>query len=1123
VVTDFGANEWLVDEIHDQFLRDPASVDPAWRTVFDNRAATTVLRGTAARVAANMDASVRVPTATSARAVPANPLTGNRDLVNEYLAATGRGTVSVTQLIGYAMVRAVMAHPELNRAYADAHGRPAVVAPEHVNLGLAVDVVRPDGTRTLVVPSVKAAELMDFAAFRAACADLVDRARRNALTVADLSGTTISLTNTGGLGTVHSVPRLLPGQGAIVAAGALEYPAEYAGATAKTLAELAIGRTLTLTATYDHRIIQGAAAAGFLRTVHHLLRGDDGFYDDVLAALRIPYPPVRWTRDDPERDRRTGTARVTRLIDAYRSHGHLVADTDPLAGQPRRHPELDPATHGLTLWDLDREFVTDGFGDRPVLTLREILRALRAAYCGTVGFEYMHIQDPARRRWIQARVEHGPDEVSRAQRRHILDRLSAAEAFETFLHVRHNGRRRFSLEGAEAAVVLLDQLIGQAADAGLAEVALGMSHRGRLNILTTVLGKDIVALGPSGDVTYNLGTRSILTTPSGGRISVCLVANPSHLESVDPVLQGFARGRQDAGATVLPILTHGDAAFAGQGVVAETLNLSQVHGYRTGGTIHLVTNNRIGFTTGPRDARSAVYPTGVARMVDAPVFHVNADDPEACVRVARLAFAFRQAFHTDVVIDLTCYRRRGHNENEDPSMTQPVLYRQIDGKRPVRERYADRLVESADVTPAEAEAVLAQHRERAARSFARPAAVADPEPTAPAVAVPTAVGEDVVKRIVEVHVDPPAGLAVHPRVLAQFQRRAQMVADGTIDWAMAETLAVGSLLIDGVPVRLTGEDSRRGTFAQRHHVVVDRDTGREYVPLAHLTPDQARYSCHDSPLSEFAAMGFEYGYSVARPDALVVWEAQFGDFANGAQTVVDEFIAAGERRWGQRSGVTLLLPHGREGQGPNHSSARIERYLQLCAEDNMVVAMPSAPASYFHLLRAQALSPSRRPLVVFTPKSMLRLKAASSRLDEFTRGGFRPVLADTTVTARRVLLCSGKVYWELAARRAEDGVEDVAIVRLERLHPVPSAELVHELGRYPAGAELLWVQEEPANQGAWSFLRDHLPAGVRCISPPASATTAPGAPERFAREQRDVIDRAFSRSLSEWKGAGTPP
>jgi multifunctional 2-oxoglutarate metabolism enzyme len=1244
---DFGANEWLVEELYQRYLADPASVDRAWWSFFADyqpalpngtgpqpvitapaRPAQTAeppapqvaeesqapqaagapaaapqaapgpqaapaappaaapsppgappsparpsppspapppppsppeaaevsrLRGAAARTVTNMTASLSVPTATSVRSVPAKLLVDNRIVINNHLRRGRGGKVSFTHLIGYAVVQALKAQPEMNDAYTEEDGKPAVVRPEHVNLGLAIDVESPDGTRQLLVPNIKAAEEMDFRLFWTTYEDLVRRARTNKLTVADFQGTTATITNPGTIGTVHSVPRLLPGQGCIVGVGAMEYPAAYAGASEETLARLAISKSVTLTSTYDHRIIQGAQSGEFLKKIHELLLGEDGFYDQIFAALRIPYEPVRWVRDFPygHEDDVTRSARVQELIHAYRVRGHLMADTNPLEVTQRKHPDLDINQHGLTLWDLEREFPTGGFGGKPRMKLRDILGVLRDSYCRTVGTEYMHIQDPEERRWLQARIEVPHPRAEHEEQIRILSRLNVAEAFEMFLQTKFVGQRRFSLEGAESLIPLLDAVLTEAAGADLDEAVIGMAHRGRLNVLANIVGKSYAQiftefegnLDPrsaqgSGDVKYHLGAEGTFHAPDGRSITTSLVANPSHLEAVDPVLEGVVRAKQDVidkgepGFTVLPVLIHGDAAFAGQGVVAETLNLSLLRGYRTGGTVHIIVNNQVGFTTAPQYSRSSVYATDVARMIQAPIFHVNGDDPEAVVRTARLAFAYRQAFKKDVVVDMICYRKRGHNETDNPSFTQPLMYDLVEAKRSTRKVYTESLIARGDITMEEAEAALRDYQQQLERAFtetrdaaerpAEPGTVMRPEPEDRPVdheAVATAVSAETVKRIIDTQVNLPADFIVHPRLKPLLDRRAAMVEEDAIDWATGELLAFGSLIIDGHPVRLVGQDSRRGTFGQRHAVLVDRHTGREYTPLKQLDSGPAKFFVHDSLLSEYAAMGFEYGYSVARPEALVCWEAQFGDFANGAQTITDEFISSGEQKWGQRSGVVLLLPHGYDGQGPDHSSARVERFLSLCAQDNMTVAMPTTPGNYFHLLRWQGLSGRHKPLVVFTPKSMLRLKAAASPVAEFTSGSFRALIGEAPgqdAGIRRVLLCAGKVYYDLAARRhqlgQQTGASDVAIVRVERLYPLPVPELCAELARYPSAESVTWVQEEPANMGAWPTMALKLPRAlgreVGVLSLPASSAPATGSAAQHAATHKQIIETA---------------
>lgn len=1184
----FGTNEWIVEEMYQKYLNDPSSVDPAWHDFFADykpfepppaaekpapaapakpapeaaekpapkpvakpapkaqvSGRTIPLRGVASKIVENMDASLSVPTATSVRAVPAKLMADNRIVINNHLARGRGGKVSFTHLIGYAMVRALAVHPEMNNHFGVVDGKPNMIVPEHVNLGIAIDLSKPDGSRTLVVPSIKACEQMDFRQFWQAYEDVVRRARRNELTMDDHSGATISLTNPGGIGTVHSQPRLMVGQSAILGVGAMEYPAPFQGMSDEQLAEMAVSKIVTLTSTYDHRVIQGAQSGEYLKVMHELLLGEHDFYDEIFTALRIPYEPVRWVRDvaEGEIDK---TTRVMELIREYRVRGHLMADTDPLEYEIRRHPDLDILQHGLTLWDLDRKFPVGGFAGKEKMRLRDVLGVLRDSYCRRVGVEYMHIQDPEERRWIQERVERKYEKPKSEVQRHIMGRLNAAEAFETFLATKYVGQKRFSLEGGESLIPLLDEVLQASAHADLDEVVIGMAHRGRLNVLANIVGKpyekifsefeghlDPKSAQGSGDVKYHLGMTGKFTSPDAQHtVTVSLTANPSHLEAVDPVLEGIVRAKQDrldlglTGYTVLPLLVHGDAAFAGQGVVAETLNLSQLRGYRTGGTVHVVVNNQVGFTTAPEYSRSSLYSTDVARMIQAPIFHVNGDDPETVARVARLAFEYRQAFNKDVVIDLVCYRRRGHNEGDDPSMTNPQMYAIIDAKRSVRKLYTEELIGRGDITVEQAEEALRDYQSQLETVFKATRDAASgvssrlirsrerrPEP-----AVATAIPVELVKRIGAAHTTLPEGFTPHKRIQQLLDRRAKMAVEGDIDWAFSEIIAMGSLLAQGVMVRLSGQDTRRGTFVQRHAAVVDARNGKDFLPIAGLATDDARFHAHDSLLSEYAAMGFEYGYSVEQPNALVVWEAQFGDFANGAQSVIDEFISSGEVKWGQQSSVVILLPHGHEGQGPDHTSGRPERWLQLAAEDNMRVVIPTTPASYFHLLRRQALSSKRKPLVVFTPKSLLRHKLCVSQVADFSNGTFQPVIGDAVDPAgiRRVLMCAGKVYYDLLQARKDRGITDTALIRLEQLYPLPVDEVKAELAKYANATDFAWVQEEPANQGAWSFvalnLLEHLD-GVRMrrISRPSAAAPAVGSTKLHDAEQAALIEASLPK------------
>ncbi|GAA1619087.1 multifunctional oxoglutarate decarboxylase/oxoglutarate dehydrogenase thiamine pyrophosphate-binding subunit/dihydrolipoyllysine-residue succinyltransferase subunit [Brevibacterium sanguinis] len=1113
----------------------------------------TPLRGPAKLIAKNMEESLEVPTATSVRALPAKALIDNRIVINSHLKRTRGGKVSFTHLIGFAVIRALKNFPSMNVSYDVRDGKPAMVSPAHVNFGLAIDVPKKDGTRSLLVPNVKAAETLTFRQFVDAYDGLVDKARKGKLTADDFAGTTVSLTNPGGIGTVHSIPRLTKGQGAIIGVGALDYPAEFQGASQRTINDLAVSKVLTLTSTYDHRVIQGAGSGEFLKLVHGYLLGEDGFYDDVFESLRLPYEPVRWVPDvsAEDQDDVNKTARVIELIDAYRTRGHLMANIDPLVYRQRSHPDLDINQHGLTLWDLEREFPTGGFGAKPMMPFRNILGLLRESYCRTIGFEYMHIADPLQRRWFQAKIEVPHQEFTRSEQGHILGRLNAAEAFETFLQTKYIGQKRFSLEGGESAIVLLDEVLNQSADAGLEEVAIGMAHRGRLNVLTNIAGKSYAqmfrefdgTMSPdsvqgSGDVKYHLGTQGSFTSPSGNSTNVYVAANPSHLETVDPVLEGIVRAKQDvidqgeSGFTVLPVLVHGDAAFAGQGVVAETLNLSELRGYRTGGTIHIIINNQVGFTTPPASARSSFYCTDIAKSINAPILHVNGDDPEAVVRAARLAFEYRQEFNRDVVIDLVCYRRRGHNEGDDPSMTQPLMYSLIEKKGSVRKLYTESLVGRKCITDDEAAEALKDYQSKLESAFAETKAAESGSGKGTAFNAPhqpsdiealndvsTAISAETLTRIGDAFVDIPEGFTVHKKLRALLEKRKEMALHGGIDWGFAELITFGSLLMDGVPVRLAGQDSRRGTFVQRHSVLIDSVNGNEWTPLQNLSDDQARFYVYDSLLSEYAAVGFEYGYSVERKDALVAWEAQFGDFAQGAQSVIDEFISSSEQKWQQNSGVVMLLPHGYEGQGPDHSSARIERYLQLCAESNMTVAYPSSGASYFHLMRRHALTPNKRPLIVFTPKSMLRLKAAANSPEDFTSGKFEAIIDDPAVDAdkvKKIVLVSGKLYWELLAQREKNGDDTTALVRVEQLYPLDDEAITAVLDRYPADAQLVWAQEEPENQGAWPFMALNLTPllggrDLTLVSRPASASTATGLKNVHELQQQEVVGRVLQK------------
>ena len=1232
----FGTNEWIVEDMREAYLADPASVTQSWREFFSENpqylagqspampskplsasvgvqipgAATAsasrrpvlasedvsrsdlppaptaqfksptspyaynqahseagetsngvvesvdTLKGASARTAKNMEASLQIPTATSARAIPAKVLIENRLLINTHLASTRGGKVSFTHLIAWALVESLAEMPEMNVAYTlDEKGKPALHNPAHVNLGLAIDVPSANGERRLLVPSVKNADTLDLASFIDAYDALVVKARKGQLTVDDFKDTTATLTNPGMIGTLNSVPRLMPGQGLIMGVGAMTYPAAFAGASPETLARQAVGKVLTLSNTYDHRVIQGAQSGELLRLMERKLMGLDGFWNRSFKALRIPHEPVHWDQDvtyDPLADAGK-PARVAELIHAFRQRGHLAADTDPLAYRLRRHPDLNFSSYGLSLWDLDRVFPTGGLGGKDRATLREILQLLRDAYSRYVGVEYMHIQDPAQRRWWQERMEGTTPHVDTAERRRILTKLMQAEAFEVFLQTKYVGQKRFSLEGGESLIVLLDRLIDDAAHDGIEEAAIGMAHRGRLNVLTNIAGKsygqvfdefdgNYLTNGQgSGDVKYHLGTTGTFTGTDDVTTKVSLAANPSHLETVDGVLEGIVRAKLDRSGSgadgsynVLPILVHGDAAFAGQGVVYEVLNMSQLPGYHTGGTIHVIVNNQIGFTTGNALGRSTTYPSDLAKGLQVPIFHVNGDAPESVARVARWAWEYRQEFHKDVIIDLVCYRRRGHNEGDDPSMTQPVMYNLIDRKPSTFSVYTTNLVGRGDLTEEQCEQLLDAYRDnlehilneaRAGHLNADTPAYSGPKAGETSHSQPTAVAREVIERIGDAQVSVPEGFQVHSKLMNLLRKRQSMSRQGGIDWGFGELLAFGSLLMEGVPVHMTGEDVRRATFAQRHAVMHDQRNGSEWTPLDYLTPNQAKLSIVDSLLSEYGAMAFEYGYSVERSEGLNIWEGQFGDFANGAQTVIDEYVSSAEQKWGQHSGLVLLLPHGLEGQGPDHSSARIERYLQLCAQDNMRVVQPSTPANHFHTLRDQARREPHRPLILISPKQMLRLKVAVSPVEDFISGGMQTVIGETDpeVLAAaaankvdRVLLCSGRIYWDLLAHRQHAEDKHTAIVRLEQLYPLDEPALLEALAPF-AGAELVWVQDEPRNQGAWPWLALHLPDSItagrlpRVVARPEAAAPAVGTSAAHVAQQKLILDEAFAR------------
>ena len=1200
-------NAGYVADIYDRYRRDPGSVDAEWRSLFDSGAAgfepveappaatngnpvaepravatspavavepaaspstpegATPIKGPAARLAQNMTASLGVPTATSFREIDVATLEARRKELNGQIAPR---KVSFTHLIGWAIVRAAAEQRSMSHYYTEIDGQAYRVDPGAISLGLAVDVERTDGSRFLVVPVIKRADAMDFAGFHASYEELVERARTNKLSPDDFTGATITLTNPGTLGTTASVPRLMPNQGTIVATG--------------TIRSVGGDRRMTITSTYDHRIIQGAESGAFLRRVEALLSGEDGFYADTFEALGARIADVTTSEPMPspaeaagapsvaapsgdEHERLKAVAAAMALVKAYRNFGHMAAHLDPLGAEPPGDPALDPAPLGLTPEnmatvpaELLRIYV-------PGATLAEALPHLQETYSGTIAYEVEHIGSHEERVWLRRVIESGEHRrpMEAEDQLALLERLVSVESLERFLHKAYLGQKRFSIEGLDAMVPMLDVIIGDAADQGARKVMIGMAHRGRLNVLAHVVGVSYEAIlaefeagragveaptapkGGSDDVKYHLGAEGGYLTADDEEVRVVLSPNPSHLEAVDPVITGRTRAEQSdrSGAVVsvnpastLPLLIHGDAAFAAQGVVAETLNLARLDGYATGGTVHLIANNQVGFTTGPREGRSTDYSSDLAKGFDAPIVHVNADDAEACLAAARLAMMYREKFGHDVVIDLVGYRRYGHNEGDEPAYSQPAMYARIAKHPSVRELYQAQLIEAGVITSEEAEANV---KEAMAELTARQAALrkgsdeSEGELDRGSEAIPqeevaepsTAIPLDRLRALNAAISAVPDGFRIHPKLVKQLDRRA-IALDGeeaSVEWGHAELLAFASLLAEGTPVRLTGQDTVRGTFSQRHAGLWDARSGERYVPLQHLPGSQASFELHNSPLSEYAALGFEYGYAVTAPDALVLWEAQYGDFVNGAEIIIDQFLTSGLAKWRQTSRLTLLLPHGYEGSGPEHSSARLERFLALGAEGNIRVLYPTTPAQYFHLLRRQARHPDARPMVVMTPKSLLRLPAAASRPADLASGAFRSVLDDqrfadakAAAKVRRVLLCSGKIYYDLVGSEPYRSAKNVAVIRVERLYPFPDDELGGVLQRYPKIESFAWVQEEPRNMGARKFvlprIRHLVPYQIPLgdISRPERSRPAEGYPAAHQVEQARIVREALT-------------
>ena len=1132
-------------------------------------AAVTPLKGPAAALTGYMEQSLQIPTATSFRTLAVDVLDARRKELNAAIKAAGRSEkISFTHVIAYALVRSAAELPFITYSFRrDENGAPQRVEPG-INLGLAVDSERKDGSRFLVVPVIKHADALDFAGFYAAYQQLVEKARENKLGADDLQGASFTLTNPGGIGTVASVPRLMAGQGAILAAGAIGYPPGFASVPEATLKQLGVGKVMQMTSTYDHRVIQGAQSGEYLRRVDQLLQGADGFYEALFASLGVNAGPHSIETQTPlalpddarvpfsQSDEllRAATAGMA-IVSGYRTHGHLAAHLDPLGSEPLGDPKLDPKSYGLTPALMAAVPASVLNVKVPGNTLAEVLPKLRDIYSSTIAYEFEHISNTEQRRWLRENIESGAHKVALSPKRQIevLGRLTKVETFERYIRKTFLGQKSFSGEGLDVMIPMLEEMLEMFADDGTPNAVLGMAHRGRLSVIAHVVNMPYEELlgefeaahqrgevgddDVTGDVKYHHGATGVYNTSSGKQIMVTLQHNPSHLEAVDPVVEGRTRALQTdhAGpAPVLdvkeaaPVLIHGDAAFTGQGIISEVFNLQSLAGYSTGGTVHLIANNQIGFTTDFGDSRSTRYASDLAKGFDCPIVHVNADDVDACISAVHLALEYRKKFGRDVVIDLIGYRRFGHNEQDEPAYTQPLMYERIKSHPTARELFANKLIAQGIIGAEQANEMIAEATTRLQEAYRNvkqahgkgmieKISASAPLPTA--TLVPVDRGQLLAWS--DQLVTPPAGFTINKKLVTQFERRKALIAEkGLVDWGMAEALAFASLLRSGVPIRITGQDTERGTFSHRHALLHDPSTDTRYIPLQHLADSKASFEIHNSPLSEYACVGFEYGYAAAVPKALVLWEAQFGDFVNGAQIIIDQFIAAGQAKWGQTSRLTLLLPHGYEGQGPEHSSARLERFLQLAAEGNIRVAYPSHAGNYYHLLRDQASSPHPVPLVVMTPKSLLRAEAAAGSLGEMATGTFRPVIDDPNVTDKkkieRILLCTGKIYYDLIASELYPKMKKTAIVRIEQLSPMPADEINDLFDTYPNLRSLVWVQEEPKNMGARAYARRRLLERLRkaldidYAGRGYRASPSEGYPGAHAVEQERVIELALT-------------
>jgi 2-oxoglutarate dehydrogenase E1 component len=1143
------------------------------------------LRGPAAMLAQAMGESREVPTATSFRTVAVDTLDAKRKALNGQLKERGL-KVSFTHLIAWAIVQAAREWPVMVRSFEEREGKPFAIENGPVNLGIAVDIERRDGSRSLMVPAIKGADGLDFAAFHTYYEDLITKTRESKLTADDFQGTNISLTNPGGIGTAASVPRLMKGQSAIIAAGAIAYPPEWAHASPERLRQLGVSKTMTLTSTYDHRVIQGAESGAFLRRIEGLLEGDDGFYETVADDLGIDAAPLAAAHPAsasapplgaapppsapgaPDEELLGAVQAATSLLKGYRTHGHLAARLDPLGREPKGDPAIQPESLNLTPELMARVPASILRIGVPGETLLDVLPRMREAYCGTIAYQFEHLSSHQQRTWLREMVETGAHRqpLDDDEKRRLLGRLIDVFEFERFVEKAYLGQKIFTIEGLDVIVPMLDELVTLAGRAGAEEVAFGMAHRGRLAVLAHNLGRSVESIlaefegakqiemvkavaaiphGGTGDVKYHYGHQGIYETHEGEKVAVRLFPNPSHLEFVDPVVEGATRFLQSEidGAKLehkpkcaVPVLLHGDAAFPGQGVVAETLNLQALRGYTTGGTIHIIQDNQVGFTTDPEDARSTPYAADMAKGFNVPIVHVNADDVEACSSAIRLAMAYRERWGRDIVIDVIGYRRFGHNETDEPAYTQPAIAAKIKAHPPVSEIYAEKLIEAGTVAREDVERARSERHDEmsdALKDLRRKMELGeyeDPTVTTSSTGeldrsasppVETTVPREKLTELNQALLEVPESFTIHRKLRKPLGNRGQALAEGGIEFGHAEALAFSSLLTEGVHIRLTGQDTERGTFSHRHLVLHDEKTGLPYCPMQNLAGAKAPFELYNSPLSEIACLGFEYGYSAATPDALVLWEAQFGDFANAGQVIIDSFIVSGEAKWGQTSRLTLLLPHGYEGSGPEHSSARIERFMALAAEGNIRIANPSSAAQYFHLLRRQALIRKPRPLIVFTPKGLLRLDRASASVDELTGGQFHFILDDPAAAERRekverLVLCTGKVYWDIDASERRGAAENVAIARVELLYPFAKEQLSELIASYPNLKEIVWAQEEPRNMGCWKVmsrrLPDLLPEGVELgyVGRPTRASPGEGYSIAHAREQERIVLTALT-------------